>query len=292
MKRLIFLLMLFIASCGPQVQVYRETVEPDAQDTAQSGETSVESNFKIVVFDVGEGDSSLIIAPSGEAALIDTGPSGSWDARIKPFLDENSNVDLKYLIITHGDNDHNGDIAKVPIEPLDVKAGDIIPLGDAEMKVIAKDCEYADGTVSPCDDTDDNAHSAVLLVEYDGFKYLATGDLPGGGGNPPYETIDLETKAAELAGDIDVLHVGHHGSNTSTNQDLLDITKPEAAIISVGNKNDYWHPHSSTIERLLNANVQIFQTETGWLKNEFDDNVSVMNGNITIEVHDGTFSIQ
>lgn len=292
MKRLIFMLILFVASCGPQVQVYRETAEPDAQETAQAEEPAVEGSFKIVVFDVGEGDSSLIIAPNGEAALIDTGPSGSWDARIKPFLNENSGVDLEYLIITHGDNDHNGDVAQVPVEPLDIKAGDLISLGDAEMKVIAKDCEYADGTAIGCDETDDNAHSAVILVEYKGFKYLATGDLPGGGGNPPYETIDLETKAAELAGDIDVLHVGHHGSNTSTNQDLLDITRPEAAVISVGNKNDYWHPHSSTIERLLNANVQIFQTETGWLKPEFNDSVSVMNGNIVVEIQDGTFSVQ
>lgn len=292
MKRIILLLMLCIASCGPQVQVYRETAEPDAQEMAQSEETAVEGNFKIVIFDVGEGDSSLIIAPNGEAALIDTGPAGSWDARIKPFLDDDSYVDLRYLIITHGDNDHNGDVAKVPIEPLDIKAGDLVSLGDAEMKVIAKDCEYADGTAIDCDGTDDNAHSAVLLIGYKGFKCLVTGDLPGGGGNPPYETIDMETKTAELAGDIDVLHVGHHGSNTSTNQNLLDITTPEAAIISVGNNNDYWHPHASTIERLLNANVRIFQTETGWLKPEFDDNVSVANGNITVEVRDGTFSVQ
>jgi beta-lactamase superfamily II metal-dependent hydrolase len=291
MKRLVLFVILSFISCGPQVQVLKETSDIEAW-SASASEPEGGGNLKIVVFDVGEGSSTLVVAPDGGAALIDTGPAGSWEVKIKPCLDENGRVDLKYLIITHGDNDHDGDVSKVPIAPLDIKAGDMITLGDVEMNVIAKDCIYSDGTTIDCEAADDNAHSAVILIEYDGFRYLAMGDLPGGGGNPPYDTIDLETRAAELAGDIDVLQAGHHGSNTSTNQNLLDITAPEAAIVSVGNNNDYWHPHVSTIERLLTAGVRIFQTETGWLKNKFDDDVNVINGNITVEVRDGEFSIK
>lgn len=283
--------MLFLISCGPQVQVYKETTELGTQDLAQSEELDAD-NFKIVVFDVGEGDSALIVAPNGEAALIDTGLFGSWNIKIKPFLEENDQIDLKYLIITHDDNDHNGDINNIGIAPYEFTAGDVVELGgNVELKILAKDCAFSDGTNIPCEDSDDNAHSAVILIEYDGFKYLATGDLPGGGGEPPYETTDLETKIAQLAGDLDVLRVGHHGSNTSTNQNLLDITKPEAAIISVGNNNDYWHPHASTIERLLDAGVKIFQTETGWLMKEFNDDVNVANGNIIIETTASSYYI-
>ena len=59
----------------------------------------------------------------------------------------------------------------------------------------------------------------------------------------------------------------------------------------MGNNNDYWHPHQSVIERLVAAGIEIYQTERGWLKDEFLDDVNIMNGNIVIESDGNLYDI-
>lgn len=292
MRRLTIIFCLIIASCGPGLATKKnayDNFDPDAQG---GGGSSSEGQLKIVIFDVGEGDSTLVVSPEGEAILIDTGPPGSWDSRIKPYLSTSGNIYLKHLIITHDDSDHNGDVLQTGLPPEEISAGDVIYLGsDVQFSVLAKDCKFKDGSAVPCDQNDDNAHSVVMLISYGSFRYLTTGDLPGGGGNPPYDTIDLETKAGDLAGDVDILHCGHHGSNTSTNENFLESTKPEIVIISAGDKNDYWHPHLSVIERLLASGIEVYLTERGWLKEEFLDSVTIADGDIMVESDGSEFSL-
>lgn len=284
------LFLLFISiSCGGVWNVQKETYDEVIQSEAV---TPDKSPLKIIVFDVGEGDSSLIIAPTEEAALIDAGPPGAGGSKIIPYLSSNEGIDLKYIFISHDDSDHTGGVQEVAgtFSPDDgikelsnTKAGDVFALGAVSIAVLAANCELSDGTKIACDPTDDNAHSLAMLIKYGEFTYFTAGDLPGGGGEPPYQTIDIETPLAPLVGDVDVLHVSHHGSNTSTNQVFLDATKPEAAIISVGVGNGYWHPHPSVVERLLNAGIGVYLTERGWLKDEYIDNVGIVNGDIVIE---------
>jgi competence protein ComEC len=168
--------------------------------------------------------------------------------------------------------------------------GDSIDLGDVHMEVVAAGAHLEDGTeIDPGDPPDENAQSIVLLIEYSGFKMLVMGDATGGGGSPPYVTPDVETPLAPLVGDIDVLRVGHHGSNSSTNEALLAATTPEIAIISVGDDNEFFHPHPSVIDRLLNAGIAVYQTERGSL---FSDGPIVANGHITVEVDgDGEYRV-
>ena len=291
MAYLMAISLFFVASCGPTLSAHKDVAVPDASASVTPSDTTG-SGFKVIVFDVGEGDAALVISPEGEAALIDIGPPGTWNQKLGTYLNDNSDINLKYIILTHSDSDHAGALAESLLKPDDVNAGDVLKLGDnVTLNILVKDCKFSDGVLVACEADDDNAHSAAILVEFDSFRYLATGDLPGGGGNPPYDTIDLESHLAALAGDIDVLHAGHHGSNTSTNKTLLDLTGPEAAIISVGNNNDYWHPHQSVIERLVAAGIEIYQTERGWLKDEFLDDVNIMNGNIVIESDGNLYDI-
>ncbi len=285
------ILFSLLAACGGLPDVTKGINEESARSTATADDISG-GRLKIVVFDVGQGDAALIVAPNNEAALIDTGLPGKGNAVINPYLLSHSEIQLKHLFISHHDDDHDGSVAEMGIPIEKTYAGEAIDIGGgASISVIAQDCKFSDGTEEACDATDDNAHSAVMLIEYGAFRYLTMGDLPGGGGNPPYQTIDLETKAGQLAGDVDILHVGHHGSNTATNQTFLEEVTPEVAIISLGNGNPFWHPHQSTIERLLNAGIAIYQTEHGWLKDEYLNSVHIANGNINIESDGNNFSV-
>jgi hypothetical protein len=58
-----------------------------------------------------------------------------------------------------------------------------------------------------------------------------------------------------------VLQVGHHGSYSSSSYRFLNAVLPEIGIISVGEGNDYGHPHESTLSRLRDADVEVYRTD-------------------------------
>lgn len=163
--------------------------------------------------------------------------------------------------------------------------GDVITFGEVSLTVVAVHGELSDGTTVPNEYHDENAASIALVIEYGAFRMFVGGDLTGGGGTPPYETPDVETAVGNLVGDVDVLQVNHHGSTTSTNQAFLDHLSPEIAIISCGDDNDYFHPHASVIDRLLSADVAVYQTQRCWTDPAAD--VTIAHGDIVLTT-DGT----
>ena len=59
----------------------------------------------------------------------------------------------------------------------------------------------------------------------------------------------------------DILKVGHHGSKTSSSPEFLSKVLPDAAVISVGEKNRFGHPSSLTINRLAEMGIEVFRTD-------------------------------
>ena len=56
-------------------------------------------------------------------------------------------------------------------------------------------------------------------------------------------------------GKIDILKVGHHGSNTSSSKVFIDEIKPLNSVISVGKNNRYEHPNKETLEILKGSKI-------------------------------------
>src|SRR5699024_12706757 len=69
---------------------------------------------------------------------------------------------------------------------------------------------------------------------------------------------------------IDILKVGHHGSRTSTSNNLLKAIRPKIALISVGEKNKYRLPNPQIINRLKSFDIKIFKTN-------FNGEVSILD---------------
>ncbi len=225
----------------------------------------------IWVFDVGQGDAIFIDAP-GKQVLIDGGPGSQvleQLSAVMPWWDRSIDV----IVNTHPHADHLEGLLPVMErytigEVLDadeiyttpefdeymqlaegqrrvISAGEIIDLGDgATLTTLWPSEPYDDAILA-----DPNDGSVVMLFEYGETSMLFTGDA------------GVEEEEFWDVGDVDILKVGHHGSDTSTGQELLDRITPEIAVISLGKDNDYGHPDPFVIDRLERNNVEIYRTD-------------------------------
>ena len=239
--------------------------------------------LEIVFLSVGQGDAVAIRSPAGRWVLVDTGPRGrSWDAGARvvlPYLRRRGVDRLEALVLTHPDLDHIGgaeviaeafdprfimdpaqaagkdayvDVLEVAtakrIPWIEARRGFVLELDGARLEVL-----YPDGpTTAPSGKSDFNAQSVVVLVRYGAFEALLTGDAPS--------EVE-EALLPDLPGALEVLKVGHHGSTTSTSPQLLSRASPELAVISVGARNRYGHPHATVVERLVDAGVRVLRTD-------------------------------
>jgi beta-lactamase superfamily II metal-dependent hydrolase len=93
-----------------------------------------------------------------------------------------------------------------------------------------------------------NDLSIGLLVKYGDFRYLIAGDLTG---DPSEEVADVEELIKDDAPQVDVYHINHHGSETSSSLDFMEQIRPRIAIVSNGPK--FGHPRRKVIEERILA---------------------------------------
>jgi competence protein ComEC len=229
--------------------------------------------------DVGQGDGAVIRTPHGHWILVDAGPrSASSDAGkrvVAPFLARERVRRLDVMVISHAHADHVGGAAAV----LDrVDAGLVIEPGELVADPVYTDflsAVAADGaqwrsaragmhfeldsvrfTLLHPDTSwsgwglDLNEDSAVLLVEYRGFRALLAGDA----GFP------AESLLQGSVGPVDLLKVGHHGSRWASGDAWLAELQPAVGIVSVG-INRYGHPSPEALQRLEGHRVSVWRTD-------------------------------
>ena len=114
----------------------------------------------------------------------------------------------------------------------------------------------------------ENDNSNVIYTELNGYKFMFMGDA---GLDKEKDILDKYNVS-----NIDILKVGHHGSNTSTGQDFINRIKPKYSIISVGKNNRYGHPNKEVLNNLKNS--IIYRTD--------------INGSILFRIKKSTLSIE
>ncbi len=118
--------------------------------------------------------------------------------------------------------------------------------------------------------SDDNDLSLTFLLRFGGHSALFTGDI----------SASTEEKLVQNGiGHADYLKVSHHGSKYASSEDFLAAVSPEIAVISVGKRNSYGHPHRETLARLKDCGAALFSTsESGAVTVRF-----YANGKVKIE---------
>src|SRR5213076_997621 len=150
--------------------------------------------------------------------------------------------------------------------PVAMPVGTVIPIGNgAKITCIARNGSIIGGGSVAV--SDENDRSIALLIQYGGFDYLWASDLGGGTdtctGRSTAQT-NVETSVIRAispggafpliaAGGIDVLHVNHHGSESSTNPDYFNLANPAVSIIGVGaGESSGWDlPRIDVVEHVL-----------------------------------------
>lgn len=99
----------------------------------------------------------------------------------------------------------------------------------------------------------ENNRSIALIARYMDFSIMLTGDLECPG--------EIAMVNAGVTKEVNVLKVGHHGSKTSTCMVLLEETRPENSVISVGKNNRFQHPSPEVLGNLVAKEVKIWRTD-------------------------------
>jgi competence protein ComEC len=132
------------------------------------------------------------------------------------------------------------------------RAGDSLDLDGVALRVLSPARDKGDSG-APEDVQDANDASLVLELRFGSFAALLTGDAP--------LSAEASFVGEMLSERTQLLKVGHHGSATSTSRELLARSAPEVAIISVGRRNRYGHPHPVILGRLEGTGVRVFRTD-------------------------------
>lgn len=206
--------------------------------------------FQVYTLNIGQGDCSIIVEPFYKSVvMIDCGQSlyrDNVERIIFPFL-ENKNIHtIDTLILTHDDFDHSGGYDRLKEK---VKIKQVIK--DSKDKVNVEYPFYL--LLQERMAKDENDSSIISYFTYDHLNYLFMGDASKEIEKQLMDTYDLKA---------DVIKVGHHGSNTSSDTAFLDSLDCRIALISAGYKNKYDHPSTETLKTLDCLHIHTFCTST------------------------------
>ena len=193
--------------------------------------------------DVGQGDSILIRSPFNvENILIDTGSNYNY-YKLKKYLDNKGVYQIDYLIISHFDKDHSGNLKSL------VKDYNVKQIIYEHKNINTKYISLQSLNDNIWNNKNDN--SLVYFMHLNGLNYLFNGDIS-------FKVEDyLIDQNPNL--NIDILKLSHHGSNSGNSLRFMYYTNPIIAIASTSGM--YNHPHHDIMDNCNKMNIKTFITK-------------------------------
>ena len=230
--------------------------------------TGGDGDLHVYFFDVGQGDSALIVTPEGRQVLVDGGPAPDSAMRALSEAMPEGDRSLDLVVVTHLDADHSRGLIDVldqyevgaivagtesstasmyaqwqagvernKVDVVSVHQGYALDLGSRVVAEVLNPRSGISGGGSA------NNDALVLRMTYGSVSFLLTADIEA----------QTESLLALMGAGIEstVLKVAHHGSKASSTAGFIDAVGPAVALISVGGDNSFGHPNDEVIGRLM-----------------------------------------
>ncbi len=226
-------------------------------------------NVESEIHFINTGNSDAILIKQGDkSALIDGGDRDD-DSKVVSYLKQQGVTELEYVFATHPHADHIGGLDAV-VNAIAIK-NVYVSNGDADTQVYSDfinsmankglnpsvpllNSEFELGTskfkvLSVANESDPNNNSLVLEYTNGEDKVLLMGDAES--------SIESRINISE----VDLLKVGHHGSDTSSSPSFIDKLNPEYAVVMVGDNNRYNHPSLTTMNTFESRDIEIHRSD-------------------------------
>lgn len=267
-----------------------DSAQTDATTTAEAEQTTARPdgpppNGTVAVhfINVGQGASALVVGPTGDTMLVDTGPWQDDGRDVLAYLERANVTRLDALVTSHADADHIGGHEAV-IDHFETQGGGVAAVYDPGIAATSKTYdEYLaaverhdvplyrtqTGDAVPIEGVnvtvlapppgglgdDRNENSIVLRVTFGETVFLLSGDAAF-----REEDYLVDTYGGSLR--ATVLQAGHHGSRSSSSPAFLDAVQPRLVVISSAYDSVYGHPHEEVLARLSARDVPAVWTGT------------------------------
>lgn len=221
-----------------------------------------DGKLRIIFCDVGQGDGTLITQGNWQM-LVDVGADNGKMLKCLdkylPFWDKK----IEAIMISHWDKDHSGAMKNViksyqvgnlfesvksndkfedGIDTYTLKAGENIKYGDLYWEILSP----GESGIT------NNENSLVAVLNYENKRFMFAGDA------------DFEAEGRMMTWwrhKVDGLKVAHHGADTSSSLEWLELIRPSVSVISVGVSNSYGHPKQRTLDNLQIIGAKILRTD-------------------------------
>ncbi|MGN7296294.1 MBL fold metallo-hydrolase [Ferdinandcohnia sp. SAFN-114] len=263
-----------ITKTTEETEINRDEDTPSPTEKQEKATHSL-SELTVHYMDVGQADSTLLqYTDKGEeyTILID---AGNWNRDdVIHYLHSQNISEIDIAIGTHPDADHIGQLDKVistfsvgevwmsgntstsqtfqrllqaidqnEVDYYEPRRGDEFKVGPLQIDILYP--------ISVSEN--DNEESISLKLTYGEVSFVFTGDAS--------RNDELRMINGSIDVDAAILHLGHHGSNTSTHPAFLKEVSPEIAIYSAGKDNSYGHPHKEVVDLILGSNIRLYGTD-------------------------------
>nr|WP_286670599.1 DNA internalization-related competence protein ComEC/Rec2 [Fodinibius salsisoli] len=264
-----------------------------AQQLVQKFQTAP---LALTVFDVGQGDATLIATPGGKHYLVDTGrwqPGySSAEYVLIPYLEGEGIRKLDGIFLSHPHADHIGGMVEllqqVPIDTIynsgvaydsdlfkryqqlaaeknvpviGLQAGESLTLEPGiSLLVYGPNAEATSSNI--------NNQSLIFEMIYGSTEFLFMGDAET-------EQEQQLVRSFPRLLNTDFLKVGHHGSKTSSSHALLEAASPAIGVASLRWRNRFGHPHKEAIRRMRRDSMEIHFTSLNGAVRVYSDGKTI-----------------
>ncbi len=248
---------------------------------------SIDKQVWFTLLDVGQG-LAAVVQTKNHVLLYDTGPkffdNDAGTSVIIPYLRQEGIKSIDTMVVSHGDSDHSGGaeaiLKGVPVGRILTS----VPGKFVSYQKLAASCEASqhwqwDGVdfymLSPPTNSflEGNNASCVLKITNGINSILLTGDIEREAEKLLVENYQTELKST-------VLVAPHHGSATSSTEELISAVKPQYVVFPAGYKNRFHFPNKKVVARYIKNNAILFNAfQTGAITFKFTDKSDILEVN-------------